>query len=189
MLYRSGFKRLLDIVASSAALVVLSPLLAVIALAILLDDGRPVIFRQRRVGRGGVEFVLLKFRSMPTGTAEIPSGQLAAPRITRVGRFLRRTNLDELPQLVNILRGDMSVVGPRPPLPSQTELVDLRRRSGALECRPGLTGLAQVSSYDGMSAEEKASYDGDYVKSMSFLNDMRIVWQTVGYLRKTPPVY
>jgi O-antigen biosynthesis protein WbqP len=187
-MYRWGGKRLLDCVGSLVSLLMLLPVFAGIALAILLDDGRPVIYRQRRIGRNNQPFTLLKFRSMPVGTAELPSNAKEL-EITRVGRILRRTNLDELPQLVNVTRGEMSLVGPRPALASQVELLEWRNVSGASRCRPGLTGLAQINSYDGMAAVHKAEWDGVYSSTISFFGDIMILVKTVSYLRKPPPRY
>lgn len=187
--YARGGKRLLDIVVSLLTILVLSPLLLLIALLILIVDPGPIIFTQIRVGRHGAHFRFHKFRSMPVGTKNLPSDQLGKVQLTWIGRFLRRSNLDELPQLFNILGGQMSLVGPRPPIPSQTELVELRRANGALTARPGLTGLAQVSSYSGMPVAEKASFDGAYARSISLRNDLTIVFRTFAYLAKPPPVY
>jgi O-antigen biosynthesis protein WbqP len=188
-MYCSVGKRILDMTMALAALVLLFPVLTVTAIAIKLFDPGPVIFRQSRVGRDGVPFVFYKFRSMPVATGDVPSDKLGAIQIGPVGKFIRRTNIDELPQLFNILKGDMSIVGPRPPISSQTELVELRGRNGALTCRPGLTGLAQVSSFNGMSVVEKAAFDGQYAESVSFANDLRIVARTFVYVLKPPPVY
>ena len=178
-------KRVFDVLASSAALVCLSPLMLLIAAAIRLEDRGPTLFRQKRVGRGGHPFTLFKFRSMP----DLPSDKAKTVRITPIGRLIRRTNLDELPQLINILRGDMSVVGPRPALPSQNELTESRISNGAIACRPGLTGLAQINSYDGMAAAQKALWDGRYAARITFAGDLRITLLTFRYLLKPPPVY
>jgi O-antigen biosynthesis protein WbqP len=188
-MYRNGLKRLFDMVVALGALLVLAPVMAVIAIAIRIFDPGPAIFRQRRIGAGGRAFSFYKFRSMPVNTAQVPSDQLGAVQLAPIGRLLRRTNLDELPQLVNVLRGDMSLVGPRPPLPDQSELIELRRRNGALECRPGLTGWAQVNSFDGMSVEQKARFDGIYAGGVSFAKDLVIIARTVIYLFKPPPKY
>jgi len=161
----------------------------VIAAAIRLEDGAPALFRQTRVGRKGRPFTLLKFRSMPTGTGNHPSAQAGGLAVTRVGRIIRRTNLDELPQLFCILVGTMSLIGPRPALASQAELLDLRRANGAMEVKPGLTGLAQVCSYDGMPELEKVAFDGRYARTISFLGDAVIVLRTFVYLCHRPPVY
>lgn len=188
-LYRVVGKRSLDAVVSAAALLVLTPLLLLIGIAIKLEDGGKAIFRQRRIGRNGAPFVLFKFRSMPENVGDLPSDAATTLRITRVGRVLRRSNLDELPQLFNILRGDMSLVGPRPALISQDELIRLRSESGADHVRPGLTGLAQVTSYDGMPVAEKARLDAQYVNDISFGTDLSLIWRTLGYVRRPPPVY
>jgi O-antigen biosynthesis protein WbqP len=182
-------KRAFDVVASAAALLVLSPVMLGVALAIRLEDGGPALFRQTRVGKDGQPFRIFKFRSMPVATPDVPSAGARTLTVTRVGRFIRRTNLDELPQLLNILRGDMSVVGPRPALPAQRALVDLRTELGALACRPGLTGLAQIRSYDGMPEEEKAQLDAAYARSASLSTDLGIIARTFGYLARRPPVY
>ena len=188
-MYRKFFKRFFDIVLSGCGLVVLSPLMLVVAVLIYLDDGGPVIFRQKRVGRSGTLFQLLKFRSMPVDTGDVESARANGLRITRVGRIIRRTNIDEIPQLVNVIRGDMSIVGPRPPLPTQEALVTMRKQNGALDCAPGLTGLAQIKGYTGMPDTEKAGLDGEYAASVRFLHDAKIILKTFGYLRKPPPVY
>ena len=188
-MYRNGLKRLLDVAGAIAALVLLSPLMLAVALAIRLTDPGPVIFRQQRVGANGRLFDFYKFRSMPVGTGDVPSDRVGEVRLSRVGRLIRRTNLDELPQLWNVLRGDMSLVGPRPPIPDQRELIEMRRESGALACRPGLTGWAQVNSYDGMPAARKAEYDAEYARDLSFARDAAIVLRTFAYLLRPPPKY
>jgi O-antigen biosynthesis protein WbqP len=171
------------------AAVLLLPVMALIALLIRILDPGPAVFCQQRIGEGGRAFTLYKFRSMPVGTANVPSAAADSLELTRIGRFIRRTNFDELPQLLNILKGDMSVVGPRPAIKSQSELIALRQANGALACRPGLTGLAQVSSYDGMTDVQKAVFDGEYARSVSLAVDLRIIVRTVTYLLKPPPRY
>lgn len=188
-LYAMIGKRLFDLGSSLLALVVLSPVLLITAGLIRLEDGGPALFRQDRVGRDGRSFAVLKFRSMRVGTANLPSAQGAALPVTRIGRVIRRTNIDELPQLLNILWGDMSVVGPRPPIPSQEALVAHRRGNGALALRPGLTGLAQINSFDGMTDLQKAEWDGRYAARITCLGDLGIIFRTVGYLFRRPPVY
>ena len=188
-IYERGGKRCFDVVVAALALAVLMPLLLVIAGANRLEDGGPALFRQRRVGRGGLPFTLVKFRSMPLATPDIPSSLATALRVTRVGRFLRRSNIDELPQLLNVIRGDMSIVGPRPPLFAQQRLVELRAAAGVTELRPGLTGLAQVMGYTGMSDEVKAGWDSQYRDRITLLGDLQIIVRTFGYLRRPPPVY
>jgi len=188
-LYDGLGKRLLDFVLAGSALVVLSPLMLLTAAAIWLEDRGTPFFRQERVGQRGKPFRIVKFRSMPLGTPSVPSDAAKSLRVTRVGGFIRRTNIDELPQLWNVLRGDMSLVGPRPALPSQSSLVTLRRQRGADRVAPGLTGLAQVNAYDGMPELEKVDWDSRYERSVSMLGDLRIMLATVGYLMRRPPVY
>jgi O-antigen biosynthesis protein WbqP len=188
-MYRRFGKRFFDIAASTCALVVLSPLMLLVAVAIKLEDRGPVIYQQKRVGQNGDLFEFLKFRSMPVAAESIESRRAENLPITRVGRVIRRTSIDELPQLVDVLRGDMSVVGPRPPLPSQAELIELRRENGSLAVRPGLTGLAQINSYDQMPVPEKAKWDGEYASHISLGGDFEIILKTFAYLRKPPPSY
>lgn len=189
MVYRGLGKRALDALLAGVALLILAPVMILVAGLIRLDDGGPALFRQERVGRGGSRFTLLKFRSMPVATADVPSAAAGGLRVTRVGRFLRRTNLDELPQLLNILAGEMSIVGPRPALPSQVALLATRAANGADRLRPGLTGLAQVSSYDQMPEAEKAAFDGQYASQISLLGDLGIILRTFHYLLSPPPTY
>ena len=188
-MYRKVGKRVLDVIVAAIALMLLSPLLLVLAIGVRLSSPGPSIFRQARVGRDGELFEIYKFRSMPTNTGDVSSENLGKVEIKRFGKFLRRSNLDELPQFFNILRGDMSFIGPRPPLASQADLIELRLANGSIRCRPGLTGLAQVKSYDGMSVGEKARFDGLYSSDVSFANDVSIAFKTVGYLAKPPPTY
>jgi O-antigen biosynthesis protein WbqP len=188
-MYRSFGKRLFDIILSGLALTILSPFMLVIAMAICQEDKGPALYRQTRVGRYGRPFTVLKFRSMPVNTGDVPSVQASAVTITQIGRFIRRTNIDELPQLFNILKGDMSIVGPRPALASQEELCTLREQLGALRCAPGLTGLAQINSYDYMPETEKVALDATYCAGISLFGDLGIVLRTFGYLRKPPPIY
>lgn len=182
-------KRIFDMLTSTMAIVFLSPILLVTSAVVWLDDGFPVIFRQYRTGRNGKPFEIMKFRSMRKNSREVTSDAASDNMITHSGQFIRRTNIDELPQLINIFRGDMSVVGPRPSLLSQQSLIDLREKNGALSCRPGLTGLAQINSYDGMSEEKKANWDGKYAANISLLGDLSIVFRTFGYLMHRPPKY
>jgi O-antigen biosynthesis protein WbqP len=189
MIYKYFGKRTLDLIISLLAIAFLLPLFIIIAVSIKIFDPGPVIFRQIRIGQGGVPFVFYKFRSMPVNTGDIPSEKVGKVHIKPIGKIIRRTNIDELPQLLNILRGDMSIVGPRPPIGTQIELLEARRHNGALDCRPGLTGLAQVSSFDGMTAAKKADFDGIYASSVSFFGDLKIICRTFLYLLKPPPVY
>jgi len=188
-MYQRFGKRLFDIIVSGIALIVLAPLMAVVALAIWLEDGLPVLFRQERVGQHGDPFVVLKFRSMPVNTGDIPSAQASKIKVTRVGAIIRRLNIDELPQLFNIFNGDMSVVGPRPALAKQEALCTMREELGVTACKPGLTGLAQVNSYDDMPDTEKATWDAEYCNNISFFKDLWVILRTFAYLLKPPPVY
>lgn len=187
--YEDFGKRLLDIVLSAAAIVALAPLMLVAAIIIRMQDGGPAIFRQGRVGRLENEFTVMKFRSMPVNAANVPKTQAVQIQITPFGKFIRRTNIDELPQLFNIFKGDMSVVGPRPCLAKQEELVRMRRENGVFKCKPGLTGLAQIKAYDGMPESEKVKWEAEYCRNVSFKNDVLIILKTFLYLRKPPPVY
>ncbi len=188
-MYQKFGKRCLDVIIVFLAVFSLSPLMIVIALLIIIFDPGPIIFKQQRVGKNGKIFEFFKFRSMPINTGHLTSDQIGQVRLTWVGKFIRRSNIDELPQLLNILKGDMSIVGPRPPITSQNDLVQLRKENGALEVRPGLTGLAQLNSFDRMSAAEKAKFDGVYTKEITLTNDVKIILNTVVYLFKPPPVY
>jgi len=182
-------KRLFDTVFSIISLVFLSPLCVFISLAILIEDGPPVIFKQRRIGRHGNQFIIYKFRSMAKNVGDIPSAEAKNVYITRVGRVIRRLSLDELPQLINVIKGDMSIVGPRAALPSQVRLCQLRKELGVTSLRPGLTGLAQVNSYDGMPENEKAKWDAIYASNLAFVTDLNIILKTFLYILKPPPVY
>lgn len=188
-MYQRFFKRPLDVCCSLTAIIILAPLLIITALIIFFQDFGPFIFKQSRVGKEGRIFKFFKFRSMPINTPNVQSSETNKLKITPFGKIIRRTSIDELPQLVNILKGDMSIIGPRPPIPSQEDLIQWRKENGALNCRPGLTGLAQINSYDFMPAEEKAKWDGIYAKNISFKNDVSILLKTFLYLTKKPPTY
>jgi O-antigen biosynthesis protein WbqP len=188
-MYLNFVKRFIDIFLSLITLIALSPILLFCSLFIFLQDFGPVIFKQSRVGKGGRIFLFYKFRSMPVNTPNVRSSETAELKITPFGKFIRRTNIDELPQLFNILKGDMSIVGPRPPILTQIELVRFRRENGSIDCLPGLTGWAQINSYDFMPEEEKAKFDGEYAANITFLKDFKIVLRTFLYLTKKPPTY
>ena len=180
-MYRNCFKRVLDFVCALAGIVLLSWLLVIVALAVKLTSKGPVLFRQKRIGKGKKEFMILKFRSMYTETPkDMPTHLLENPNafITPVGRFIRKTSLDELPQLFNILAGQMAVVGPRPALWNQYDLIAERDRYGANDIRPGLPGWAQVNGRDELPIPVKAKFDGEYVGKIGFAFDCRIIWRT-----------
>lgn len=175
-MYRKYGKRLLDILLSGCGIVVLSPVYLLVALAIVLDDPGPVFFRQKRVGIHKTHFQILKFRTMRMCTPhDVPTHLLDDPDqyITRVGRFLRKTSLDELPQIFQIFTGKMAVIGPRPALWNQYDLIEQRDLYGANDVRPGLTGWAQINGRDELPIAVKARLDGEYVKNLSFLFDCK----------------
>ena len=177
-------KRALDILVSLFALALLSPLLLAVAAAILLEDGAPVLFRQMRFGQGGREFGMLKFRSMVKNAAAIGPFFTSAgdPRITRVGRFIRRTSIDELPQLLNVLRGDMSLVGPRPDVAAQRALYDDAQWALRCSVRPGITGLAQATLRSEATEDQRRELDLRYAREQSVKMDLCIMAMTLGRL-------
>ncbi|WP_282920087.1 sugar transferase [Ignavigranum ruoffiae] len=180
-MYKS-IKRLLDIVLSLLGLVILSPVFLAIALWIKWDSPGPVFFKQKRVGIYKRFFNIYKFRTMQANTpADIPTHMLGKPEsfITRSGQFLRKTSLDELPQLINILRGEMSIIGPRPALWNQDDLVAERDKYAANDVTPGLTGWAQVNGRDELPIPIKAQLDGEYVQKMSLLFDIKCFFYTL----------
>ena len=181
------FKRLLDIICSFLAIIVFAIPMLIVAIAIKCDSKGPILFKQERVGKNKKLFKIWKFRSMYIDTdPNAPTRDLhnADSHITRVGRFIRKTSIDELPQLFNILFGKMSVVGPRPVLMVEHELIQERDRYGANDIRPGLTGLAQISGRDVLNAEDKAKLDGEYVKKMSLIMDIKLIFKTIGVVFK-----
>ena len=181
-MYKHCLKRVIDFILSLVGLVVLSPVLLVIAIAIKLDSKGPVFFKQKRVGIHKTYFNIYKFRTMYTDTPkDMPTHLLNNPDafITKVGGFLRKTSLDELPQLINILKGEMAVIGPRPALYNQEDLIAERDKYGANDVRPGLTGLAQINGRDELEIDVKASLDGYYVEHMSFLFDVKCFFGTI----------
>lgn len=188
-MYSNFLKRLFDLLFSFFILVLLSPLLLLISLVIKLYDGGSVIFKQERVGKDEIPYGLLKFRSMPENSSNLPSSIANQLSITPIGKFIRRTNIDEIPQFFNVLKGEMSVIGPRPSLISQTDVIELRKMKGIYKLLPGLTGLAQVNSFDGMTAEQKVEFDEKYLKTISLLTDLKIVLKTFQYFLKKPPTY
>lgn len=177
-------KRLFDIVVSLATLLALSPVLLATALAVMLESGLPVLFRQVRVGRGGREFGMYKFRSMVKNAAAIGPYHTSVddPRVTRVGRFIRRTSLDELPQLLNVLLGDMSLVGPRPDVPAQRALYAAADWDARCSVRPGITGLAQAQLRSVATEAQRLALDLQYVREQGLWLDLRILAWTLGRL-------
>lgn len=184
-MYQHFIKRLFDIIVSAVALVILAIPFAVVAIFIKLDSEGPAFFRQQRMGKDGKPFLIYKFRTMRqdaphnTATAELDN---AKDKITRVGGVCRKTSIDELPQFINVLKGDMSIIGPRPVVLTETELIEMRHENGADKVLPGLTGLAQVNGRDSLSSLQKATYDAYYANRVSFMNDLRTVVKTVWYV-------
>ena len=183
-MYERIIKRVLDVAISAVSLVVLSPLFVLIAIAIKVDSKGPVIFKQKRYGRSKVLFDICKFRTMRTDAPkDVPTNDLRGAKnfITPLGRFLRKTSLDELPQLWNILKGDMSLIGPRPALWNQYDLMELRDKYGASDIRPGLSGWAQVNGRDYLSRdlEKKARRDAEYAHNISFAFDLKCFLLTI----------
>ena len=186
-MYRTFFKRLLDIILSGCAIVILSPLLLIIAVAIKIDDPGPVLFRQKRVGIHKTHFSIMKFRTMKMDTPkDTPTHLLENPEqyITKVGKFLRKSSLDELPQIFQIFTGKMSIIGPRPALWNQFDLIAERDKYGANDVRPGLTGWAQINGRDELPIEVKARFDGEYVEKLSFLFDCKCFFGTIASVLK-----
>ena len=181
-MYSKYIKRLLDIIFSLGGIVVLSLPMLLIALAIRLDSPGPVLFKQKRVGKNKEHFNIFKFRTMRTDTPhDAPTHQLSDPDkwITRTGKLLRKTSLDELPQLFNILIGEMSIIGPRPALWNQFDLIEERDKYGANNIRPGLTGWAQISGRDELEIDVKAAFDGEYVERISLAFDIKCFLGTI----------
>ena len=175
-------KRGIDILLSGTALVVLSPVLAGLCLAVKLDSKGPILFKQKRVGLHKELFEIWKFRTIRTDTPkDMPTHMLADPEqyITRVGKFLRKSSLDELPQIINILMGKMSIVGPRPALWNQYDLIEERDKYGANDVMPGLTGWAQINGRDELEIDVKAKLDGEYVKKFGFIMDLKCFFGTI----------
>lgn len=175
-------KRIIDFLLSCSAVVILSPLFLILAILIKIDSKGPIFFKQERIGKDKKVFFILKFRTMVTDAPKnTPTHMLKDPNlfITRLGKFLRKTSLDELPQLINILRGDMSLIGPRPSLQNQYDLIDERDKYNVHSIYPGLTGWAQINGRDELPIFIKAKLDGEYVQKMSLLFDCKIFFKTI----------
>jgi O-antigen biosynthesis protein WbqP len=175
-------KRLSDFILSLTAMLVLWPIFLIIAILIKVDSKGPIFFKQKRIGVNKTEFYILKFRTMRTDTPkDMPTHMLQNPDmfITKLGKFLRKSSLDELPQIINILKGEMSIVGPRPALWNQYDLIVERDKYGANDIYPGLTGWAQVNGRDELSIDVKAKFDGEYAKKISFAFDVNIFFMTI----------
>ena len=174
-------KRAFDFTVSLILIIILFPLFLLISLIVLIDAGTPVIFRQYRVGKDNKLFYIFKFRTMRRGVKNVATADLknSDKFITRSGRFLRKTSLDELPQLVNVLLGDMSFVGPRPLIPEEKEIRALRKKYNVYSVQPGITGWAQINGRDNLTDEEKALFDKEYIDKQSIWFDIKILLRTV----------
>lgn len=175
-------KQTIDFLMALIGMIVLWPVFLIIAIAIKTSSKGPVLFKQKRLGKNKSEFYILKFRTMRTDTPnDMPTHLLKDPDffITKVGKFLRKTSLDELPQIINILKGEMSIVGPRPALWNQYDLIAERDKYGANDIKPGLTGWAQINGRDELPIEKKAKLDGEYVASLSFMFDIKVFFMTI----------
>ena len=190
-MYQKYAKRLIDLLLSACAIVVLSPVYLLICIAIVADDPGPVFFRQKRVGIHKTHFLILKFRTMKVSTPkDVPTHLLENPEqyITRVGKFLRKTSLDELPQIFQIFTGKMAIIGPRPALWNQFDLIAERDKYGANDVRPGLTGWAQINGRDELPIDVKARFDGEYVENLSFVFDCKCFFGTIRSVLKSEGV-
>jgi O-antigen biosynthesis protein WbqP len=174
-------KRLFDVFVSGAALILLAPVMLLIAAAVRIDSSGPALHWSQRFGRDGRLFVMPKFRTMRLGTPQLPTHLMedGASRVTGIGSFLRRSSLDELPQLWSVLIGDMSLVGPRPALFNQQDLMEMRHAAGAAQLRPGITGWAQINGRDSLQMQEKVNYDAEYAARQNFVFDLMILFLTL----------
>ena len=190
-MYNKFFKRFFDFILSGLGILVLGLPMLIIALVIKLDSKGPVLFKQKRVGKGKTHFMILKFRTMRTDTPhDAPTHELSDPDkwITGVGKFLRKTSLDEIPQLFNIFVGQMSIIGPRPALWNQFDLIEERDKYGANDVRPGLSGWAQINGRDELEIDVKARLDGEYVEKMGLMFDIKCILGTVKSVLKSDGV-
>ena len=184
-------KRVIDIILSLLGIILLSPVFLIIMIAIKIDSKGSIFFKQKRVGIHKTHFYILKFRTMYTNTPkDTPTHLLENPEqwITRVGKFLRKTSLDELPQIINILKGEMSIIGPRPALWNQYDLIEERDKYGANDVPVGLTGWAQINGRDELSIEAKAKLDGEYAEKIGLLMDLRCFFATIWAVLKSKGV-
>ena len=191
MIYKLYLKSIIDFTIALIGLIILSPIILILILCIKVDSKGPVLFKQRRIGKGKKEFYILKFRTMRIDTPkDTPTHLLENPEmyITKLGKFLRKTSLDELPQILNIIKGEMSIVGPRPALWNQYDLIKERDKYGANDIIPGLTGWAQINGRDELPIDVKAGLDGEYAQKISFLLDIKIFLKTVISVAKSDGV-
>jgi len=186
-------KRALDIIVSLLGLFILSPIILIVSLIIKLDSPGPAFFRQKRIGKDNKIFVIYKFRTMKIDTPDVAKEVLLNKGIssymTRIGPFLRKSLIDEIPQLINVLKGDMSLVGPRPALYNQYDLTEMRTKVGVHTLRPGMTGWAIIVGGEDLNLDEKVKADEYYLKNMSFVFDLKIILMTFGLFRKAKGIY
>ena len=181
-MYKSFFKRFLDVILSGVALIFLLPFFIILAIMIKIDDPGPIFFTQKRVGKNAHCFNIIKFRTMKSSAPKnVATGDLADPQIyiSRLGRFLRDTSIDELPQFVNVVKGEMSLIGPRPLVYTEREIRFLRRWYGVYQVTPGITGWAQVNGRDTVDIYDKVYYDREYVQNVSLKFDLKVIWKSV----------
>ncbi|MFC3420030.1 sugar transferase [Salinicoccus hispanicus] len=173
-------KRFFDFSSSTSGIIIFLPLFAIISFAIKKDSPGPILFKQKRPGLNNEHFTIYKFRSMAVDTPNVETAKLGegVSYITMTGKFIRKTSIDELPQLINVAKGEMSVVGPRPALYNQYDLIRMRTEAGVHKVKPGITGYAQVMGRDEISDEEKVRFDKYYVDNQTFLFDMWVIWKT-----------
>ncbi|XLP21640.1 sugar transferase [Bacillus toyonensis] len=191
MIYKKSLKQIIDVIVAIIGLIVSSPVFLLLIICIKLDSKGPVLFKQRRIGKGKKEFYILKFRTMRIDTPkDMPTHLLEDPDmyITKVGKFLRKTSLDELPQIINIIKGEMSIIGPRPALWNQYDLIKERDKYGANDVTPGLTGWAQINGRDELPIDVKAKLDGEYVDKLSSLFDLKVFFMTIKSVLKSEGV-
>ena len=174
-------KRLIDVIGALIGLIILSPVFLITAIFIKIESPGPIIFKQTRVGKNSETFCIYKFRSMREGAPILSTEEFtnATSFITKTGRFIRKTSIDELPQLINILKGEMSIVGPRPVIEKEEDLIEARKICGVDKILPGVTGWAQVNGRDDINVEEKVKYDYDYMRNQNILLDIKIIFMTV----------
>lgn len=174
------FKRTIDFLFSIILIILLFPLIVIIGLLIKIDSKGPIIFKQRRIGINSEEFIIYKFRTMRFGTPDVAKNLLGQNNgmVTNFGKFLRRSSIDEIPQLFNILKGDMSFIGPRPALYNQYDLIELRKERSIDKIKPGITGVAQINGREDMLLEKKVSYDEFYLNNISLFLDIKIIIKT-----------
>ncbi|MCI5840217.1 MAG: sugar transferase [Peptoniphilaceae bacterium] len=187
-MYRKFFKNIIDRIIALFIFIILIPFSVCFCIFLKLKNTKePIFFVQQRSGKNRKPFKCYKFRTMKIDTPKnVPTNKLENPEkyITKTGKFLRKTSIDELPQILNIILGDMSFIGPRPVILNETELLDLRDEYGANDVKPGLTGLAQISGRDNLKMKEKAQLDGEYARNLSFLYDLKIILRTIPYVLK-----